>query len=88
MMRPRKNLILAEYLPDELTTEAGITLLSCSSVGKIHSRVLVHATGPDVTGDIAEGSIVWVQGQGSGIKVDDNLYLISDEICEMVEIEE
>lgn len=87
-MRPRKNNIIAEYLKDSLETEAGIKLLSSSSVGKIHSRVRVHATGPDVAPEIRPDDIVWVIGQGSGIKLGDGLYLISDEICEIVETEE
>ena len=85
MLRPTRDQLLVEDLPDNLTCEMGIVLLVRNSP---LSRKKVLAKGPGVYGDIEVGDVVHVQGGPSGIEIDSKIRLVSEQICMCVEKEE
>lgn len=83
--RPMRDMMLCVQLEPERKSSGGIELLGM--LGPF-SRMTVVSKGPEVTDDIDVGDTVWVHGYKSGIKVEDDLFLVSDKICEIVEKEE
>jgi co-chaperonin GroES (HSP10) len=82
--KPMRRDLLCIQLEPERRSKGGIELLSMEGP---YSRMTVIARGRDVHPDIEVGDTVWVNGYRSGIKIEDDLYLISDRICEAKEEE-
>lgn len=81
-IRPRGDKILAKQIEPTRVSDGGIELLGTD---KAYTRMEVVAKGPESYGEFEVGDILWVFGYRSGIKMDENLYLVDPEICVAVE---
>ena len=71
------NLIIKQA-PHERKSEGGLHLLSSQ---KPFSLAEVISKGPKCYGEYDVGDTLWIEGANSGIKIEDEFYLVSEVIC-------
>ena len=76
-MRPLKNNLIVRQIEPERKSGV-IELLSHQSE---FSSVEVIAKGPDCYGEFEVGDTLWVYGYRSGVKLEDSVYLVNEDIC-------